>query len=228
MDTLFDRHRALLDQAVAALGDRGFWTPFPEVPSGKIYGETAREDGLAAYESKLGTAVRPPGPPRIAPGRRRGLALGTGARHHLSGGGRGDPRRRLRTAAGAAWAAAAPETRVGVCLEALVRLNAMSFEMAQRGDAHHRPGLPDGLPGRRPARAGPRARGGGDRLGRDDAARPPTRDLGEAAGQGRADRAREALARGAARRRARHRLPDLPDLEQLPRPLRQPRHRQHR
>ena len=33
---------------------RGFWTPFPEVPSGKIYGENAREDGLAAYNARLG------------------------------------------------------------------------------------------------------------------------------------------------------------------------------
>ena len=33
-------------------------------------------------------------------------------------------------AAGAAWAAATPETRVGLRLEALARLNAMSFEMA--------------------------------------------------------------------------------------------------
>ena len=49
MSELFDRHRALLDGALAAIEARGFWTPFPEVPSGKLYGETAREDGLAAW-----------------------------------------------------------------------------------------------------------------------------------------------------------------------------------
>ena len=63
MGTLFDRHRALLDGAVAALGDRGFWTPFPEVPSGKIYGETARQDGLSSYAAKLGAAFALEGHP---------------------------------------------------------------------------------------------------------------------------------------------------------------------
>ena len=65
MGPLFTRHRALLDKAVAALGDRGFWTPFPEVPSGKIYGETASEDGLAA--SRHNSA--PPSSSRITPNR---------------------------------------------------------------------------------------------------------------------------------------------------------------
>lgn len=44
----FERHGELLGNAVAALRDREFWTAFPEVPSGKLSGETARGDGLAA------------------------------------------------------------------------------------------------------------------------------------------------------------------------------------
>ena len=63
MDALFDRHRGLLDDALAALRLRGFWTPFPEVPSGKVYGETARDDGLAAFESRLNTGFPLPGHP---------------------------------------------------------------------------------------------------------------------------------------------------------------------
>ena len=51
-----------------------------------------------------------------------------------------------------------------------------------RGDAHDGPGVPDGVPGGRVARAGPRARGGRVRAG-GDAPRPGGRDLGEAAGQ---------------------------------------------
>ena len=75
MSDLLARRRTLLDGALAALETRGFWTPFPEVPSGKIYGETARADGLAAYEARLGQPFPARRPPRIAPGRRRGLAL---------------------------------------------------------------------------------------------------------------------------------------------------------
>lgn len=128
MDALFTRHRPLLDKAVAALGDRGFWMPFPEIPSGKFYGETAREDGLAAYQARLGTAFVLEGHPEsrrvgaeISPW---GPALGitypaadAGALIAAS------------ESAGAAWAASTPEARVGLLIEALVRLNAMSFEM---------------------------------------------------------------------------------------------------
>ena len=79
MSELFDRHRALLDGALAAIEARGFWTPFPEVPSGKIYGETARDDGLAAYEARLGTPFALAGHPESHRVGRRGLALGAGA-----------------------------------------------------------------------------------------------------------------------------------------------------
>lgn len=128
MAKLFDRHRALLDQAVAALAERGFWTPFPEVPSGRIYGETARDEGLAAYESRLGRPFALEGHPEshrvgaeVSPW---GPALGIGYPA-------ADAETLVAAAesAGAAWAAAAPETRVGLLLEALKRLNAMSFEM---------------------------------------------------------------------------------------------------
>jgi hypothetical protein len=28
---------------------RGYWTPFPETPSPKVYGETANDDGKKAF-----------------------------------------------------------------------------------------------------------------------------------------------------------------------------------
>src|SRR5437899_826461 len=49
----FDRHQALLDQAVQAIATRGYWSPFPEGPSPKAYGETANDDGKAAFEARL-------------------------------------------------------------------------------------------------------------------------------------------------------------------------------
>jgi hypothetical protein len=54
MDALLGRCRALLDQAVVATGPRGFWTPFPRVPSGERSGETARENRLAALAARTG------------------------------------------------------------------------------------------------------------------------------------------------------------------------------
>lgn len=48
---LFDKHRATLDAAVQAIQTRGYWTPYPEMPSPKVYGETALEDGRQAVEA---------------------------------------------------------------------------------------------------------------------------------------------------------------------------------
>ncbi len=53
MTRLFDRHQGTLDRALKALAERDFWSPYPEVPSGKIYGETAKADGLAAFDARL-------------------------------------------------------------------------------------------------------------------------------------------------------------------------------
>lgn len=129
MSELFDRHRALLDRALEAIEARGFWTPFPEVPSGKIYGETARADGLSAYEARLGQPFALAGHPEsqragdeVSPW---GPALGISYPAAEA-----DVLVAASEAAAPAWAAATPESRVGVCLEALVRLNARSFEMS--------------------------------------------------------------------------------------------------
>ena len=67
--------------------------------------------------------------------------------------------------------------------------------------AHVRPGLRDGVPGRRPARAGPRPRGDRLLLRRDDPARRE-RHLGEAAGQAAAAADDQDVHGRAARRRA--------------------------
>src|SRR5690606_19237712 len=49
--SLFQKHEAVLKSAVAALADRGFWTPYPEHP--KAYGETGDEEGKTAFSNKM-------------------------------------------------------------------------------------------------------------------------------------------------------------------------------
>jgi hypothetical protein len=51
---LYERHRELLERAIAAVGSREYWSPFPESPSKSIYGETAAADGDAAFRAHLG------------------------------------------------------------------------------------------------------------------------------------------------------------------------------
>ena len=130
MGQLFERHRALLNDATAALRNRGYWSPFSEVPSGKIYGETAKADGTAAFKAKLGKPFDLPGHPEThrvgaeeSPwGPKLGVSYPAADAATLV---------KASLEAAPAWAAASVEKRIGVCLEILVRLNRISFEIAE-------------------------------------------------------------------------------------------------
>jgi hypothetical protein len=63
MSGFFDLHRPTLEAAVTALACREYWTPYPEVPSGKIYGETAKAEGEAAFAALMGRDFALPGHP---------------------------------------------------------------------------------------------------------------------------------------------------------------------
>ncbi|MEI2301464.1 phenylacetic acid degradation protein PaaN [Ensifer sp. MJa1] len=129
MTGLFDRHRPTLDAALQAAAKRDFWSAYPEVPSGKIYGETAKDDGLAAYQARLGRPFALAGHPaqsavgaEVSPyGPALGVTYPAAAVDTLVAASR---------AAAAQWASTSPEVRTGICLEILARLNARSFEMA--------------------------------------------------------------------------------------------------
>ncbi|MDQ8032973.1 MAG: phenylacetic acid degradation protein PaaN [Bordetella sp.] len=125
----FERHRPLLEQAVKAAAERGYWSPFAESPSPRNYGETANDDGRAAAEAlrgkpfaltladadgQVGGEVSPFGfalditYPHVKPAK-----LIAASQKALEG-----------------WRRAGPQAWVGVSLEILARLNRKSFEMA--------------------------------------------------------------------------------------------------
>lgn len=124
----FEAHRARLEQAVNACRTRVYWSAFPEVASGKIYGETAKAEGEAAFKAMLnkpfdlgqrgtrmvGREVSPYGMP---------LGITYPA---------ADPEILVETSmkAGDAWGRASIEDRIGVCLEIVDRLNKQSFLIA--------------------------------------------------------------------------------------------------
>ena len=54
---LFETHRATLERALAAIATRGFWSPYPEAPSGKLYGETANAEARARFEAARDRAL---------------------------------------------------------------------------------------------------------------------------------------------------------------------------
>lgn len=126
MPGMFASHRDLLQRAVKAWESREFWTPFPEAPSGKFYGETARADGKSAFDSLTGQPFDLPGHPETA---RVGAESGAWGRDLAITYPTADAETLIAASrtAGEAFAAATPEARVGALLEALVRLNRISF-----------------------------------------------------------------------------------------------------
>jgi phenylacetic acid degradation protein paaN len=125
----FDRHQRTLLDAVAAIRTRGFFSAYPEVPSGKIYGESAREEGQAAFQRRLGHPFELDQPGTVGTVGQEispfGPRLGIGyPRPDL------DVLLRAVQEAMKPWARAEIEARAGICLEILRRLNQRSFEIA--------------------------------------------------------------------------------------------------
>lgn len=127
--SLFEKHQALIEGAVQAIAERGYWSPFVEMPSPKAYGETAAADGRAAFESYLGQRfeLNQPGQsgwlsPEVSP---YGVALGVSYPVCDA--------QALIDAAQAAmpgWQRLGARERVGLCAQAITELNARSFEIA--------------------------------------------------------------------------------------------------
>jgi phenylacetic acid degradation protein paaN len=122
------RHQKTLNDALTAIRSRTYWSAYPEIPSGKIYGETAKADGQAAFDARLNKPFMLDQPAtqgmvgdEISPyGKRLGITYP-----------KADINALLKTVKATipAWRDAGIETRVGICLEILARLNKRSFEI---------------------------------------------------------------------------------------------------
>lgn len=128
MSAFFAAHQGLLEAAVQAARTRGYWSAYPETPSGKIYGETAKADGEAAFKALIGQPFPLDQQAATRVGRETSPYGFDLAISYPSA-----PVASLVAAAenaGAAWARAGVEDRVGVALEILARLNRESFLIA--------------------------------------------------------------------------------------------------
>lgn len=128
---MFDRHRDLLARAETAIQQRGFWTPFPE--SLKAYPEEVVRDAPSTFEGWLkapfelalpdGADVAEWVGDEVSP---YGFELGVRYPQPQR-----DALLEAMQTAMPEWRDAGAEARVGVCLEILTRLNALSPVMAQ-------------------------------------------------------------------------------------------------
>jgi len=126
---LFDRHAPTLQRALTAIAERGYWSPYSEAPSPRVYGEGAAEAGKAAFDALIDKPFTLDQPGTVgAVGREvspYGFPLGiTYPKADL------DQLFAAVAAAQAGWRKAGPEAWVGVCAEILQRINEQSFLFA--------------------------------------------------------------------------------------------------
>jgi phenylacetic acid degradation protein paaN len=126
---LFEKHRATLNGALEAIRTRGYWTPYPEMPSPKIYGETANDEGKAAVlgYTRRKFDLKQPGQTGWAATEHSPYGVALEVQYPVC-----DPQALVEAGLSEmpAWQALGVEGRVGVCLEALAQINRSSFEIA--------------------------------------------------------------------------------------------------
>ncbi len=126
---LFEKHCATLDGALKAIATRGYWSPYPEQASPKIYGETANESGKQAVTALFGQRfdLGQPGVTDWLACDRSPYGVTLGIEYAVC-----DTEALLTAAAQAmpAWQKVGVKGRTGICLEILDRLNKASFEIA--------------------------------------------------------------------------------------------------
>ncbi|MGF6574649.1 phenylacetic acid degradation protein paaN [Paraburkholderia sp. GAS333] len=125
---LFTKHEDTLQKALTAVETRGYWSPFAEMPSPKVYGETANADGEAAFKALLNTTfdLDQPSTGETIGAEVSPFGFPLGIRYPKA-----DPDALIAAAAAAQrdWRAAGPQAWIGVSLEILTRVNRASFEI---------------------------------------------------------------------------------------------------
>ena len=129
MHPLFEKHRSTLDGALDAIRTRGFWSAYPEMPSPKIYGETANDEGRAAALGHAGHQFELDQPGRIGwlASEHSPYGIPLEVEYPVC-----EPQALIDAALAAmpAWQKIGADARTGICLEALARINQRSFEIA--------------------------------------------------------------------------------------------------
>lgn len=124
----FEKHHETLEQALGTIQTRGYWTPYPELPSPKFYGDDAAPSGKQAFESHLGKQfeLHQPGQTGWHSSENSPFGIELKIAYPVC---EHDALVQAAKAAMPSWQAIGAEGRTGICLEILHRLNQQSFEI---------------------------------------------------------------------------------------------------
>ncbi len=126
---LFDKHQGKLQSALDAISSRGYWSAYAEMPSPKVYGETAAIEGKAAFDAQLGKrfVLQQPSTQAWAGSEQSPYGVALEVQYPVCD---IDSLIDAGRAAMPAWQALGVQGRTGLCIEMLERLNHASFELA--------------------------------------------------------------------------------------------------
>lgn len=130
--SLFDKHRATIDDAVEAVHKRQHYTPYPEMPSPKVYGESAEAEQKKLFDEQLNnkfTRLKQDSDDWLqsdedSPYTQESLGISYPVFS--------DPAKYVKTALEASedWRRTDAQTRAGVLVESLEKLKGRFFELA--------------------------------------------------------------------------------------------------
>lgn len=127
-EQFFEANKQMLDQALQAVAVRGYWSPFSESPSPRVYGETANADGKAAFDAYLNQPFPLQQTSDASTGGEQSpFGFDLGITYPVLN---VDTLVEQSQSALESWREAGPKAWVGVSLEILRRLNQRSFEIA--------------------------------------------------------------------------------------------------
>ncbi|WP_372831707.1 phenylacetic acid degradation protein PaaN [Pontibacterium sp.] len=125
---LFEKHQDTLKGALNAIHSRDYFSPYPENPSPRKYGETANKDGENAFKAYIGQAFEldMPGITGTAGSEKSPYGFDLDVQYPLVD---LDVLLPAMKDAQKAWRDVGVEARAGICLEILERINKRSFEI---------------------------------------------------------------------------------------------------
>lgn len=127
--SLFEKHNKTLSRALEEIKNRGFWSPYFEIPSSKVYGEGKKEESIKAFKSQLNNKFE-------IKGLEANKYIGTEKSPYGFDLGITYPSIPADTLvekskeAMKQWKKTSLDDRAGICLEILDRINKRSFEIA--------------------------------------------------------------------------------------------------